>query len=101
MPLLHSDNIHRANATVSLSPVVERGRTNRPNPKNIRPICLLSCLGKVYEKTVTTRIARAGAATQAIHDFHMGSIPGISASDTLMVIHNEAQQWLALKPKIN
>lgn len=47
------------------------------------------------------RIATAGTITRAISDSHIGSGPGISATDTLIITLSEAQEWLALKPKIN
>lgn len=47
------------------------------------------------------RIAEAGTQSAAISRSHMDSRPNISAADTLIVTLTKAQEWLAIKPKIN
>lgn len=49
-------------------PIPKPGRTDISVPKNLRPISLLSCLGKTFEKVLTLRIARAEKETGAISD---------------------------------
>lgn len=82
-------------------PIPEPGRTDTGNPKNIRPISLLSCLGKCGGKCLTTRIAELGKTSGAISDSHFGSHAGLSAADILLTTLTAAQDWLGRQPKIN
>lgn len=80
-------------------PFPKPGRTDIPVPKSLRPISLLSCLGKTLEKILTQRIARAGAETGVRAAEHMGSRANLSAIDTLMTRLSTAQEWLMQKSK--
>lgn len=82
-------------------PIPKPGRADRNDPANIRPISLLSCLGKLYEKLLTSRVAEAGKATGAISETHMGSRENTSAIDTLMATLTPAQEWLNRPSKVN
>lgn len=82
-------------------PIPKPGRNDYSNPKNIRLISLLSCIGKLFEKCLTRRVAEAGTMTGAISPEHFGSRECLSAIDTLMVTLTKAQEWLSAKHTIN
>lgn len=79
-------------------------QTRRDGPKppgNLRPISLLSCLGKLFEKMLANRVEVARQQTGAIADSHMGSRTGLAATDMLMVSLTQAHEWLHTKGKPN
>lgn len=47
-------------------PIPKPGRTDLTNPAKIRPISLLSCLGKTFEKILAKRVATGGTTLGAI-----------------------------------
>lgn len=49
------------------------GRADLSMNKNLRPIPLLSCMGKTFEKLLTRQVVWAGKLTSAISAEHMGS----------------------------
>lgn len=55
-------------------PIPKPGRTDMSIPKNLRPISLLSCLGKTFEKILVHRLSEAGHLTGGISKEHMGCL---------------------------
>lgn len=82
-------------------PATSCGYQPRTGSRNLRTISLLSFLGKVFDKVLTQRIARAGAETEAISKEHRGSRANLTTIDTLMTTLNSAQGWLVQKSKPN
>lgn len=75
-------------------PIPKPGKTDTTNPKNLRPISLLSCLGKTIEKILATRLADVGRATGAITNEQYGSLAQRFSIDGLMTNLTTAQEWL-------
>ncbi|KAL0630783.1 hypothetical protein Q9L58_010367 [Maublancomyces gigas] len=75
-------------------PIRKTGRTNLAEPKSLRPISRLSCLGKTFEKILTKRIPEAGKLMSPIAKKHMQSRFGLSAIDSLLLSMTQAQEWL-------
>lgn len=75
-------------------PILKPGRTDASQPKNLRPMSLLSCLSKLYLKVITCHVAEIGRIHKAISPEHMGCLKGISAIDALMLNVSQAQSQL-------
>lgn len=75
-------------------PIPKPGRTDTSDPKNLRPISLLSCLGKTFEKILAQQIAKIGRNVGAILASQFGSLAERSSVDDLMMALTPTQQWL-------
>jgi hypothetical protein len=64
--------------------IPKQGKSNYTFAKSYRPISLLSCLGKIIEKIVASRIARLGKISGAISSIKFGNKEGHSANDALL-----------------
>lgn len=73
------------------------GKTDSSDPKRHRPISLLSCLGKTYEKILAARLAHAGRETGAISKEQFGSQAHCLSIDQLIVNLTKAQTWTRAK----
>jgi hypothetical protein len=69
-----------ANCTI----IQKQGRAKQGDPKGYRPISLLSCMGKKFEKIAAKRIATAGVQCGAIANNQMGGQAQNSAIDALL-----------------
>ena len=70
-------------------PVHKRG--SKSNPKNYRPIFLLSVVGKVFERVVADVICRHLKENYLLSDQQFGFRPGRSSSDLLMLLTRDWQ----------
>lgn len=75
-------------------PIPKPGKTDLRSPKSLRPISLLSCLGKLFEKILAKRIAEAAEITGALSSREFGCRKSRSAIDALMVTLTTAQELL-------
>jgi hypothetical protein len=65
-------------------PVFKGGDGSRT--KNYRPITLLSCLFKLYEKVLEKRLRKVLEASKAIPDIQKGATPNVGSSEALFTI---------------
>jgi hypothetical protein len=61
--------------------IQKQGRAKQGDPKGYRPISLLSCMGKIFEKIAAKRIATAGVQCGAIANNQIGGQAQNSAID--------------------
>lgn len=90
--LLHYGVFPAAWKVAKCVPIPKPGRTDTTDPKNLRPISLLSCLGKTLVKILATRLVQASQATGAITAEQYGSLPQRASIDALMTNLTDAQQ---------
>jgi hypothetical protein len=64
--------------------IQKQGREKKGDPKGYRPISLLSCMGKIFERIVEKRITTAGVQCGAIANNQMGGQAQNSAIDALL-----------------
>ena len=69
-------------------------RSSRSDPKNYRPISLLSVVGKVFERIVAEVICRHLSENYLLSDQQFGFRPGRSTSDLLMLLTRNWQDAL-------
>ena len=69
-------------------------RSSRSDPKNYRPISLLSVVGKVFERVVTDVVCRHLSDNYLLSDQQYGFRPGRSTSDLLMLLTRKWQDAL-------
>jgi hypothetical protein len=67
--------------------IPKQGKSDYTLAKSYRPISLLSCLGKIIEKIVASRIASLGKICGAISSIQFGNKEGHSAHDALLRTH--------------
>lgn len=75
-------------------PIPKRNRTNTSDPKNLRPISQLSCLGKTFMKILARRIEEISRRTGAMTNEQFGSLSNRSSLDALMINLTQAQEWV-------
>jgi hypothetical protein len=71
------------------------GKSDYCSPKSYRPISLLPCISKIFEKVVARRIAAAAAECGAIDPSQMGARSQYSAIDALLHIITPISQDLS------
>lgn len=64
--------------------------------KHFRPISLLSCLGKMFEKILAASIAVAARATGALTDEQFGLLAHRSWIDALIMNLTDTQEWVLM-----
>ncbi|KAK4319782.1 hypothetical protein Pmani_009300 [Petrolisthes manimaculis] len=69
-------------------------RSSRSDPKNYRPISLLSVIGKVFEKVVADVVCHHLSNNYLLSDQQFGFRPGKSTSDLLMLLTRDWQDAL-------
>lgn len=74
-------------------PIPKPGRTDMTDPKNLRPISLLSGLSKPLEMILAVRLVQAGQAIEAITGEQYSSLLQRSSIDTLIINLTDIQQW--------
>lgn len=79
-------------------PILKPGKSDASIPKNLRPISLLFCLGKTFEKVHAARLANNGRLNRAISPHHYGCLSNRSALDALLTTLTACQAWLHTKP---
>lgn len=65
------------------------------DPKSYRPICLLSVIGKLFEKLLRGRIAQTAMAPGRVSDRQFGFVPGKSTEDAIVELRrmvNESEE---------
>lgn len=62
------------------------GKENYSDPNAYRPIALLSCLGKILEKVITSRITYWAESMKIIAPGHMGGRRYYSTDDALLIL---------------
>ena len=75
----------------------KKGKPDYSVPKAYRPISLLPCLGKVFERLVADRTADAAHRCGALLLSQMGARSGISSADALIRTLNPAALPLSMK----
>jgi hypothetical protein len=75
-------------------PIPKPSTKSYSSPESYRPISLISCLSKTLEKVMTKRAVEYGYLTGTITKDYMGSLPKISASDTLLTMLTPIQKQL-------
>ena len=75
-----------------MDPVHKRG--SRSDPKNYRPISLLSVMGKMFERIVAQVVCCHLSENYLLLDQHFGFRPGRSTSDVLMFLTRKWQDAL-------
>ena len=66
-------------------------RSSRSDPKNYRPISLLSVVGKIFKRIVAREVCRHLSENYHLSDKQFGFRPGQSTSDLLMLLTVEWQ----------
>lgn len=74
-------------------PIPKPGQADMSDPENITLISLLSCIGKLFEKALTSRLSKYGSGIGAISTNHMGSRTRLSTTNTWMTSLTKAQEW--------
>lgn len=69
-------------------------RSSRSDPKNYRPISLLSVVGKVFERVVADVVCHHLSDNYLLSDQQFGFRPGRSTSDLLMLLTRDWQDAL-------
>lgn len=64
----------------------KNGKDNYSDPNSYRPIALLSCLGKILEKVITSRITYWAESTRIIAAGQMGGRRNHSTDDALLIL---------------
>ena len=87
----HHPRVFR-NAEVIVIP--KPGKDDLSNPKNWRPISLLSVLGKGIERLVARRLAFWALKAGVTSPQHLGALPGRSAVDLVeCLVHDIENAW--------
>lgn len=72
----------------------KHGKDNYSNPNSYRPIALLSCLGKILEKVITSRITYWAETCKVLAPGHMGGRRIHSTDDALIILTSWIkEQW--------
>ena len=69
-------------------------RSSRSDPKNYRPISLLSVVGKIFKRIVAREVCRHLSENYHLSDKQFGFRPGQSTSDLLMLLTRKLQDAL-------
>lgn len=80
--------------TVKCVPILKPEQSDASMTKNLHHISLLSCLGKLFGKCMTSRVAAAGRAIGDIAEYHHGSRACRSAVDALMLTLIPVNEWM-------
>lgn len=62
---------------------------DRHDPSSYRPICLLPCWSKIYDKLITDRLYHYLLTNNYLHNKQFGFIPGKNTSDAILYLKNE------------
>lgn len=73
-------------------PIPKPGKTDLSQPKSLRPISLLSCLGKIFETILAYQIAEAAEICGALTSREFGCRKHLSAIDALMTTITTTQE---------
>jgi len=68
----------------SLRVLLKGGDKNEKDPKSYRPICLLSVVGKLFEKIIKLRLEDTSMAPENISGRQFGFMPGRSTEDAIV-----------------
>jgi len=68
----------------SLRVLLKGGDKGEKDPKSYRPICLLSVVGKLFEKLIKLRLDGTSMAPGNISDQQFGFMPGRSTEDAIV-----------------
>lgn len=79
--------------------IPKEGKSDYSAPKSYRPISLLSNTGKVLEKIMAKRVARAAVAVGAMSSTQYGAVEQRSAIDALFALLHPASKWLQIPKK--
>jgi hypothetical protein len=85
-------------AEVAMIPKV--GKKDRTSPRSMRPIALLSYLGKGLERVVARRLAWTAMTHGILSPQHLGALPKRSAMDLLASFTHNTQRAWALGKKV-
>lgn len=84
-------NVWRSAVTIIIR---KHGKDNYSNPNSYRPIALLSCLGKILEKVITSRITYWAETCKVLAPGHMGGRRIHSTDDALIILTSWIkEQW--------
>jgi hypothetical protein len=65
---------------------LRRGNKPLDAPSSYRPLCLLDCLGKLFEKTIDNRLRQFLDSREGLHERQFGFRKGRSTIDALEVL---------------
>lgn len=85
-------------AEVTMIP--KAGKKDRTSARSIRPIALLSCIGKGLERLVARRIATTAMTHDIISPQHVGAVPKRSAMDIVAAFTHDVEQALAVGKRV-
>jgi hypothetical protein len=72
--------------------ILKVGKKDRTSPRSMRPIALLSCLGKGLERVVARRLAWTAMTHKILSPQHVGALPKRSAMDLLASFTHNTQR---------
>lgn len=70
--------------------LMEKKSTDSNAPKKYRPLCLLNCLGKLFESVITYRLSKELAEKSPLSKNQYGFIPKRSTIDAIQAIKRKA-----------
>ncbi|KAI1676083.1 reverse transcriptase [Pyrenophora tritici-repentis] len=85
-------------AEVTMIP--KAGKKDRTLAQSMRPIALLSCIGKGLERLVARRIATTAMTYDIISPQHVGAVPKRSAMDIVAAFTHDVEQALAVGKRV-
>ena len=77
--------------------IAKPGRRDLSTPRAWRPISLLSCLGKGFERLVARRLAWASVHFGVLHPQQIGALPKRSAVDLVAALVHDIEEAFARK----
>jgi len=80
-------------AEVAMTPKV--GKKDRSTPRAFRPIALLSCLGKGFERIIARRMAWTAMTEGILSSQHTGALPKRSAMDLVTSFTHDVERAFA------
>jgi hypothetical protein len=80
--------------------IPKAGKKDRTSARSMRPIALLSCIGKGLERLVARRIATTAMMHDIISPQHVGAVPKRSAIDIVAAFTHDVEQALAVGKRV-
>jgi ribonuclease HI len=86
--------------TAEVTMIPKAGKKDRTSARSMRPIALLSCIGKGLERLVARRIATTAITHDVISPQHVGAVPKRSAMDIVAAFTHDVEQALAVGKRV-
>ncbi|KAL1447845.1 hypothetical protein WDU94_014022 [Cyamophila willieti] len=72
--------------------LMEKKSSDSNAPKKFRPLCLLNCLGKLFESVIVYRLVRELEEKAPLSENQFGFTPKRSTTDAIQVIKNKVEE---------